>query len=66
MKELFGFQIPEPLFWVIVAVVIIAVIAAIAIPIYKGYKAELERQAKLEAKKKAAAKKKSAAKKSTR
>ena len=42
MKELFGFQIPEPLFWVIVAVVIIAVIAAIAIPIYKGYKAELE------------------------
>ena len=45
MKELFGLQIPEPLFWVIVAVVIIAVIAAIAIPIYKGYKAELERQA---------------------
>ena len=31
MKELFGFQIPEPLFWVIVAVVIVAVIAVIAI-----------------------------------
>ena len=45
MKDLFGFQIPEPLFWVIIVVAVIAVLAVIIIPIYKGYKAELEKAA---------------------
>ncbi len=63
--DFFGMTLEAWQFWLIIAVLIVVVLLVIAIPIYKGYKVEMERQAKLEAKKKAAAKKKTT-KKSTR
>ena len=54
--EIFGFQVP---IWAIILLVVAVLVVAVGIPIYKGYKAELEKQAKREA----AAKKKAAAKK---
>lgn len=58
IMELFGFTIPTALFWVIVAVVIIAIILVIAIPIYKGYKKEMEKPAKKSGSKKGSSSKK--------
>lgn len=44
--EIFNMTIPLPLFWTIVVVLIIAIILIIAIPVYKGYKKEMEKPAK--------------------
>ena len=62
---IFGVTMPEPVFWGIIIALVVVVIGFIAFQVYKGYKAELERQAKAEAKKKAAAKKAAASKKTT-
>lgn len=44
--ELFGMSIPAPVFWAIVVVLIVVVVLVIAIPMYKGYKKEMEKPAK--------------------
>ena len=44
--EIFNMTIPLPLFWTIVVVLIIAIILIIAIPMYKGYKKEMEKPVK--------------------
>lgn len=44
--EFFGATIPLPLFWVIVIALIIVIILVIAIPMYKGYKKEMEKPVK--------------------
>lgn len=43
---LFNMEIPAPVFWVIVAVLAVVVVLAIAIPMYKGYKKEMEKPVK--------------------
>lgn len=44
--KLFGMSIPDPVFWAIVVVLIVVVVLVIAIPMYKGYKKEMEKPAK--------------------
>ena len=44
--EFFGMSIPAPAFWAIVVVLIVVVVLVIAIPMYKGYKKEMEKPAK--------------------
>lgn len=39
-------SVPAPVFWAVVVVLIIVVILVIAIPMYKGYKKEMEKPAK--------------------
>lgn len=56
---IFNMTIPAPLFWAIVVVLVVAVVLVIALPVYKGYKKEMEKPAK----KGSGAKKSSGAKK---
>lgn len=44
--ELFGMTVNPAVFWAVVAVIVIALILVIAIPIYKGYKDEMKKSAK--------------------
>lgn len=44
--EIFNMSVPAPVFWAVVVVLIIVVILVIAIPMYKGYKKEMEKPAK--------------------
>lgn len=44
--KLFGMIVDPVVFWVVVAVIAVALILVIAIPIYKGYKKEMTKAAK--------------------
>ncbi len=63
LMDIFGISVPTPVFWVIIAVIVIAIIAIIVVPMYKGYKKEMEKPVKKSSGKKTSSGKSTAKKK---